>query len=174
MKRRLVSDGTVTIERTRIFSSENLYSRQLRPSSVVNSTWSVGSSSFAMTRIEPESPNSHRCASLCTSSHVKPASRLRNVSLSAYGTSFAPTLPTAMISPTTDGLLNVARGSNRSVYPWTWSAQACCGHQRPRAEFKQQELTHRTPTIVSLAVRVVFGWVEWLPAAAIVVRDARL
>lgn len=102
---RLVSDGTVTINLIRIFSVANLYSRQLSPSSVLKRIWSVGSSSLAMTRTDPESPNSQRCASLWTSCHENPASRLRNVSLSVYGASDSPTFPTAMMRPTMDGLL---------------------------------------------------------------------
>jgi hypothetical protein len=105
---------------TRIFSSVNLYVRHFLPSFVVNSTWSVGPSSFAATRIEPESPNSHRCASLWTSSHVKPASREMKVSESVYGRRYSPTLPTAMSRPGTDGVEYVASGSKRSVYPCTW------------------------------------------------------
>ncbi len=52
--------------------------------------------------------------------------------------------------------------------------QACRGHQCPHAEIERQELTCRTLTIARLAVRVVFGRIEWLSADTIVVRGAHL
>src|ERR1700760_2671062 len=57
-----------------------LYSFHESPSSVLYSTLSVGSSSLTRTRTDPESPNSHRCASLWISCHVVPPSREKNVS----------------------------------------------------------------------------------------------
>lgn len=160
----LLSSGTVTSDITRIFSSENRYSSQVNPSSVLYSTWSVGPSSFTMTKIEPESPNSHMWASLCTSSQVKPASRLRKVSDSLYGFRDSPTLPTAIRTPTMPGLLNVVRGSRLSVYPCM-----CRAHlYKVLEQFTWQRTNcraHRPVAVILLSQWIMGGRVQGLPAS---------